>query len=150
MLKERGANSYTLYRGEFLPERGAVAAKLSGASLVFPDGYGHAPLILSPCCPRLLHDCGHYPRSQRRPRLQARSKVPLNTSQCRLLSSKTAKCPLIPRNIAYCQAKSAVQMSTSEDVAVRPENLKLFIHLTFFDFLLMLDQQTPPFSDTPW
>jgi hypothetical protein len=33
---------------------------------------------------------------------------------------------------------------------VRPENLKLFINLTFFDFVLMLDQRTPPSSDTPW
>jgi hypothetical protein len=33
---------------------------------------------------------------------------------------------------------------------VCPENLKLFIHLTFFVFVLMLDQRTPPSSDTPW
>ena len=32
---------------------------------------------------------------------------------------------------------------------VRPENLKLFINLTFFEFLLMLDQRTSPSSDTP-
>jgi hypothetical protein len=32
---------------------------------------------------------------------------------------------------------------------VRPENPKLFIHLTFFACLLMLDEQTLPSSDTP-
>ena len=34
--------------------------------------------------------------------------------------------------------------------AVRPENLKLFIDLTFFACLLMLDQRTLPSADTPW
>jgi hypothetical protein len=33
---------------------------------------------------------------------------------------------------------------------VRPENLKLFIELTFFACLLRLDQRTLPSSDTPW
>jgi hypothetical protein len=34
---------------------------------------------------------------------------------------------------------------------VCPENLKLFINLTFFDFLLMLlDQRTLPSSDMSW
>jgi hypothetical protein len=32
---------------------------------------------------------------------------------------------------------------------VYPENPKLFIGLTFFEFLLMLDQRTPASSDTP-
>jgi hypothetical protein len=35
-------------------------------------------------------------------------------------------------------------------MGVRPENLKLFIDVTFFAFLLMLDQRTLPSSDTPW
>jgi hypothetical protein len=33
---------------------------------------------------------------------------------------------------------------------VCPENLKIFINLTFFEFLLMLDQWTLPFSDMAW
>jgi hypothetical protein len=35
-------------------------------------------------------------------------------------------------------------------MGVRPENLKLCIDLTFFAFLLMLDQRALPSSDTPW
>jgi hypothetical protein len=35
-------------------------------------------------------------------------------------------------------------------MGVRPENLKLFIDLTFFAFLLMLDQRALPSSNTPW
>jgi len=31
---------------------------------------------------------------------------------------------------------------------VCPEKLKLFIDLTFFEFLFMLDQQSPPSADT--
>jgi hypothetical protein len=34
--------------------------------------------------------------------------------------------------------------------SVRPENLKHFINLTFSAFLLMLDQWTPPSSNTSW
>ena len=33
---------------------------------------------------------------------------------------------------------------------VCPENLKLFINLTFFDFVLMLEQRTPLSSDMSW
>jgi hypothetical protein len=36
-------------------------------------------------------------------------------------------------------------------VVVCPENLKLFIDLTFFEFLIMLlDQRSSSSSDTPW
>jgi hypothetical protein len=42
----------------------------------------------------------------------------------------------------FCQAQNGR--------AVCPENLKLFIDLTFFVFLRMLDQRSPPCSDMSW
>jgi hypothetical protein len=37
-----------------------------------------------------------------------------------------------------------------EDIVVCPENLKPLISLTFFEFLSMLEQRTPPSSHMVW
>jgi hypothetical protein len=48
--------------------------------------------------------------------------------------------------------RPATGMAIRANIAppVCPENLKLFIDLTFCQFLLMLDQRTPPSSDMSW
>jgi hypothetical protein len=47
--------------------------------------------------------------------------------------------------------RPATGMAIRANIAppVCPENLKLFIDLTFFEFLLMLDLWNPPSSGTP-
>jgi hypothetical protein len=51
------------------------------------------------------------------------------------------------RNSAVFLALSCIRKWGKTPVC--PENLKLFIDLTFCEFLLMLDQRAPPSSDTP-
>jgi hypothetical protein len=46
--------------------------------------------------------------------------------------------------------EEALRMARRFEAPVCPENLKLFMDLTFCEFLLMLDQWTPPSSDMPW
>ena len=68
----------------------------------------------------------------------------------------TSRHPRAPQDLTQVVSKRVVT-SYGHDAAttniectrVCPENLKLFIHLAFFKFLLMLDQRSPPSSDMP-
>jgi hypothetical protein len=60
----------------------------------------------------------------------------------------------LPTSPCYCRLLSGPGVDQVRPchsfAAVCPENLKLFIDLTFCQFLLMLNQRTPPNSDMSW
>ena len=76
--------------------------------------------------------------------------TPFQDGRWRVRAGRSMLIPYLPIMLALDSPYLPIQDLVVGPTPVRPENLKLFINLTFFDFLLMLDQRTPTSSDTLW
>jgi hypothetical protein len=107
----------------------------------YPAGYGFPVPFGVPACAScaFLYPLQSWPALAMRlldsSRLQRGSHVPHRPAALGALASRR---------------RERGTVSTGPLTPVCPENLKLFTSLTFFEFLFMLEQRTPPSSHMSW